>query len=61
MSDLVKVLMDRDGMTRQEAEELVEQTREEVFASFDDEDGMDPEEIIANNLGLEPDYIFDLI
>lgn len=59
--NLVKVLMERDGMSRQEAEALIAETREEIFASFDEEGGMDPEEIIANNLGLEPDYIFDLI
>lgn len=57
---LVEILMERDGMSREEAEELVNMTREEVFASFEDPDA-DPEEIIASNLGLEPDYIFDLI
>ena len=58
---LVEVLMERDGMSKEAAEVLIAETREEVFASFEDEDGRDPEEIIASNLGLEPDYIFDLI
>ena len=54
-SELVQVLMDRDGMDRDEAEQLVADARREV------EDGEDPEEILHDWFGLEPDYIYDLL
>lgn len=57
MNEVVKILMDRDGMTQKEAEELVNETREELLAA----DPWDMEEIIFYNLGLEPDYIFDIL
>lgn len=57
MNEVVKILMDRDGMTQKEAEELVNETREEILAA----DPWEIEEIILNNLGLEPDYIFDIL
>jgi hypothetical protein len=47
--------MDRDNMTRPEAEKFLNSLREEILA------GEDPEEILYNDLGLEPDYIFDLL
>jgi hypothetical protein len=58
MSNTVRVLMNRDGMTREEAEELVNEVREMISES----DSMwEAEDIIMDNLGLEMDYIFDLI
>lgn len=47
-------------MSKEDAEALVAETRKEVFRSFEEGD-MDPEEIIANNLGLEVDYIFEIL
>ena len=52
--DLVKTLMRRDGLSRDEALELVDELRADVLA------GMDPEEVLYS-VGLEPDYIFDLL
>ena len=53
--EIVKILMERDGMTRAEAIEALRDARREVA------DGADPEEVLLDNFGLEPDYIFDLI
>lgn len=52
--DLVKTLMRRDGLSRDEALELIDELRVDVLA------GMDPEEVLYS-VGLEPDYIFDLL
>jgi adenylosuccinate lyase len=57
MSRVVEILMHRDGMTREEAEERVQEVREMVA----DADAFEVEDIIADELGLEMDYIFDLI
>ena len=55
MNAIVKVLMERDGYTFEEAKEMVEDARQRVF------EGENPEEILEYDFGLEPDYIFDLI
>lgn len=57
MSDysILAVLMRRDGLTRSEAQELIDEARELVA------EGENPEEILRVDFGLEPDYIFDLL
>lgn len=52
---LKQVLMRRDGMTSREANEAIAEARERVL------EGEDPEEVLAEEFGLEPDYIFDLL
>lgn len=54
---VVRILMERDGMTRAEAEETVEEVREMISEA----DPWEAEDIIADELGLELDYIFDII
>jgi len=54
MTELVKVLMRRDGLSRQEAEELRREMQERM------NDGEDPEEILLEE-GLELDYFMDLL
>jgi hypothetical protein len=53
---ILPVLMRRDGMSRAEAEDLIAEARKRVL-----EYGEDPEEILADEFGLEPDYIYDLL
>lgn len=55
METLKQVLMRRDGLTAKEANEQIAEARQAVF------DGEDPEEVLEDYFGLEPDYIFDLI
>ena len=55
MRELKKVLMQRDGMSSREADNAIDDAKQRVF------DGEDPEEVLADEFGLEPDYIFDLL
>jgi len=55
MKTVRQILMDRDGNTAEEADELIEEARERVL------NGEDPEEILEEEFGLEPDYVFDLL
>lgn len=55
LKSIIDILVQRDGMSRIDAEELVEQARTRVA------EGEDPEEILLEDFGLEPDYIFELI
>jgi hypothetical protein len=57
MKKIVEILMERDGMNREEAKDLVKETRDLLLSS----DPWDADEIMADMLGLEPDYIMDLI
>ena len=52
MNKVVKILMERDGMTKEDAVALVRETRNEILLNPEE-----MEEIIADNLGLEPDYL----
>ncbi len=56
MTSLKQVLMERDELTSKEADELIAEARRMIL-----EDGEDPEEVLYEEFGLEPDYIFDLL
>ena len=53
MNGTQKILMERDGLTKEEARELMNECIE-AFLNGDDE-------AIQDYLGLEDDYIFDLL
>ena len=56
MTSLKQVLMERDELTSKEADDLIAEARRMIL-----EDGEDPEEVLYEEFGLEPDYIFDLL
>jgi len=55
MSELRNILMQRDNLTEDEANKAINAARSLVA------EGADPEEILHDEFGLEPDYIFDLL
>jgi hypothetical protein len=55
MESLLKVLMRRDGLLREEALQQIAMAKAEVL------EGADPEEVLADWFGLEPDYLYDLL
>lgn len=55
MNQIVKILMRRDGITKDEAEGMLDDAKARVAA------GEDPEEVLHDEFGLEPDYVFELI
>ena len=54
MTELVRVLMNRDGISRKEAQDIRKEMMQRVW------DGEDPEEVLYEE-GLEPDYVFDIL
>ena len=52
---IIRSLMEHDGMEMMDAVNYLEECREMV------ENGEDPEEVLLYELGLEPDYLLDLI
>lgn len=61
MKSIKQILMDRDNMTAEEADELIEEVREEIQIAARDEDYELVEDIMYGDLGLELDYIFELL
>ena len=55
VESILEVLMRRDGMSKAEAKERIEEAKQMVL------DGENPEEVVHYEFGLEPDYIWDLM
>ena len=55
METIKEVLMNRDGIAAIDADTMIAE------AKFRVANGADPEEILLEDFGLEPDYIFELI
>lgn len=53
-----KILMERDGLTADEAQQLIDDTVAELL---DCTNILEADEILMDNLGLEPDYLEDLL
>lgn len=58
---LMEVLMTRDGMTREQAREEIQEARAAMYECIEDGDYEGAEEVLADFFGLEPDYIDYLI
>jgi nucleoid DNA-binding protein len=56
---IIRILMRRDDLSREEAEEAFLEGMEIVHEAI--VDGSDVEEAFTEAFGLEPDYLFDLI
>lgn len=62
MKEIVEILMRRDGISENEAWNIVEECREEIHEAIMDDASINVvEDIIADYLGLEPDYIMYFI
>jgi hypothetical protein len=55
LESLKEVIMRRDRLSSAEADELIDEAKQAV------REGADPEEILHDEFGLEPDYVFDLL
>ena len=61
MNKIVEILMRRDGISRLEAESLVEECKEEVWNAAARGNYQECEDIIALYLGLELDYLDEML
>lgn len=57
MNEIVEILMRRDGISQLEAENLVEECKEELWEASARGSYQECEDIVASYLGLEPDYL----
>lgn len=61
MSEIIRILMQRDGLSKAEAVETVKNFMEENSQLIENGDYDALEEALMGDLGLEPDYIEELI
>ena len=59
MKGIKQILMERDGMTADEADDLIMDAKADMNERL--ADGEMPEDICEEWFGLEPDYLFELI
>lgn len=56
MTELEQVLVNRDGITLEEARRQIQEVKEMIFSG---EERL--EDALLDYLGVEPDYIFDIL
>lgn len=56
MNEIIELLIRRDGISQQEAKEMYEQCKAEMYEGFENGSYV-PEDLLADELGLEPDYL----
>ena len=61
MKEIINILMERDGMTYEEAKETYYEVRSELMDAIAGTSCLDPEDVLLGELGLEMDYIFCFI
>jgi hypothetical protein len=62
MNKIVEILMERDNMSQEEAEDLLNEAKEEANHYLENEGSLeDIEYVLMDYFSLEPDYIFNLI
>lgn len=62
MNRIVKVLMERDNMSQEDAQDLFNEALEELNNMMEGDYSLcDVEELIEDYFGLEPDYMFDFL
>ena len=60
--NIISILMRRDDMTREEAVNIIEETRDEIACAIEHGAGLDEiEDILADYLMLEPDYLIEFL
>ena len=59
MKTIKEILIERDDISEQAAEDLINDARKDLYKRL--EDGEDASDICFDWFGLEPDYLIDLI
>ena len=61
MDNIKDILMRRDGITEEEANELIKDAKEQLQEYLDEGNTEAAYEICSEYFGLEPDYIMELL
>ncbi len=61
MKEIIEILMQRDGLTYEDAKEAYLECKDAIMEAIDNDEIFEVDEILRSELGLEPDYIFNFI
>lgn len=61
MEKIKDILMERDDLTEEEANDVIEEVLEMCKEVLDDGNVFEVENIIREELGLEPDYLMEIL
>ena len=61
MKEIIKILMKRDGISREEAKEQLDMFLEDASEYIQEGDLYSLEDLLMDQLGLAPDYLFDIL
>lgn len=61
MKEIIAVLMQRDGLSKEDATTVIKETMRAVRECINEGDFEAAEDIFTSELGLEPDYLLNLI
>ena len=61
MNEIRQILMERDGISSEEADSLIQEASAALYAYLDAGDTDSAENICEEMFGLEPDYIMELL
>lgn len=61
MEKIINILMKRDGISFEEARRQCEDTVAEIHMAIASGDYLLAEELMMSDLGLEPDYLMDIL
>jgi len=61
MESIKDVLMRRDKMSVEEADEAIDEAKEALQEYLANDDLAGAEDVCSHHFGLEPDYVFDLL
>ncbi len=61
MSEIKTILMKRDNMSEEDAEELIGQAKEQLIEYLKNDDQESAEDICEEFFSLEPDYLIELL
>ena len=61
MESIKEVLMRRDNMSFEDADDLIQQAKDALREYLDNGDILEAEDVCEEYFGLEPDYLFELI
>ena len=58
MKEVIRILMQRDGISEEEARALIKETRDEIMML---DNPLEADNVLMEYLGLEPDYLFYIL
>jgi hypothetical protein len=62
MKEIIEILMKRDGLSFDNASDVVNDLREQLTLMVDEGSGLtEIEDYFSDELGLEPDYLFEVL